>query len=61
MNLTNSQLNTILYIKFCDVNYINDNDGYLCIEWPMHNYVLIHESNLTIIYEKQYKISSSAF
>ena len=27
MNLTNSQINTILYMKFNDVNYMNNNDG----------------------------------
>ena len=29
LNLTNLQINTILYINFSDVNYININDGHM--------------------------------
>ena len=28
LNLTNLQINTILYINFSDVNYMNNNDGH---------------------------------
>ena len=30
-NLTNLQIDTILYIKFSDVNYLNSIDGYLLL------------------------------
>ena len=29
LHLTNLQINFILYINFCDVNYMNNNDGHI--------------------------------
>ena len=51
MNLTNLQIKTILYIKYSDANYVNNNDGHL-INGHLMTYVLIHENNSTLIYEK---------